>query len=71
VKIKGKTTKGTLKIKVVIKNSKNKTVKTKKYSKKKTFKWKPSKKGTYTITVTAKNGKGVVVSKAKKIKVKK
>lgn len=71
VKINGRTTKGTLKIKVVIKNSKKKTVKTKKYSKKKTFTWKPSKKGTYTITVTAKNGKGVVVSKAKKIKVKK
>ncbi len=71
IKIKGKTTKGKLKIKVVIKNSKNKTVKTKKYSKKKTFTWKPSKKGTYTIKVTAKNGKGVVVSKTKKIKVKK
>lgn len=71
VKIKGKTTKGTLRIRAVIKNSKNKKVKTKKYSKKKTFTWKPSKKGTYTITVTAKNGKGVVVSKTKKIKVKK
>ena len=71
IKIKGKTTKGKLKIKVVIKNKKGKTVKTKKYSKKKTFTWKPTKKGTYTMKVTAKNGKGVVVSKTKKIKVKK
>ena len=71
IKIKAKTTKGKLSMKVVIKNSKNKTVKTRKYSKKKTFTWKPSKKGTYKVTVTAKNGKGVVVSVTKKIKVKK
>ena len=69
MKIKATCTKGTLRLKVVIKNSKNKTVKTVKYSKKKTFKWKPSKKGNYKVTITGKNSKGVVVTVTKKVKV--
>ena len=69
MKIKATCTKGTLRLKVVIKNSKNKTVKTVKYTKKKNFKWKPSKKGNYKVTITGKNSKGVVVTVTKKVKV--
>ena len=69
MKITATCTKGTLRLKVVIKNSKKKTVKSVKYTKKKNFKWKPSKKGTYKVTITGKNSKGVVVTVTKKVKV--
>lgn len=70
VSVRATTTTGNLRYKVVIKNSKGKTVKSKAYSKKSTFTWKPSAKGTYTATIYLKNGKGVTIVVTKKIKVK-
>lgn len=64
------TSTGKLQYKVVIKNSKGKTVKSKAYSKKNTFTWKPSAKGTYQATIYLKNGKGVTIMVTKTIKVK-
>lgn len=61
---------GKLQYKVVIKNSKGKTVKSKAYSKKNKFTWKPATKGTYTATIYLKNGKGVTIVVTKTIKVK-
>ena len=43
----------------------------KKYSTKKTYTWKPTKKGTYKIIVYAKDGSGKTVKKSVTIKVKK
>ena len=61
---------GTAYYKLTIVNSKNKTVFTKKISKKTSTKWKPTKKGTYTINLTVTNKKGVTIPYSKKIKVK-
>lgn len=61
---------GKLQYKVVIKNSKGKIVKTKAYSKKNKFTWKPTAKGTYKATIYLKNGKGVIIAVTKTIKVK-
>lgn len=70
VSVRAISTTGSLRYKVVIKNSKGKTVKSKAYSKKHTFTWKPSAKGTYTATIYLKNGKGVTIVVTKTIKVK-
>ena len=43
----------------------------KKFSTKKTVTWKPAKKGTYTLYVYVKNGKGITVTKTKTFKIKK
>ena len=64
------TTRGSLRYKFVVKNSKGKAVLTKKYSKKKSVVWKAKKKGTYTLNLFVKNGKGVEVSKTKTFKIK-
>lgn len=70
ITVKATATKGKPQYKIVVKNSKGKTVATKSYSKKTVKKWKTTKKGTYKITLYVKNGKGVVVSKTKTYKVK-
>ena len=70
IKVKATAKKGKPQYKIVVKNSKGKTVATKKYSKTTTKKWKPTKKGTYKITLYVKNGKGVQISKTKSYKVK-
>lgn len=70
VSVRATSTTGSLRYKVVIKNSKGKTVKSKAYSKKHTFTWKPSAKGTYTATIYLKNGKGVTIVVTKTLKVK-
>lgn len=64
------TTKGSLKYKFVVKNNKGKAVLTRKYAKKKSVVWKAKKKGTYTLNLFVKNGKGVEVSKTKTFKIK-
>lgn len=64
------TTKGSLRYKFVVKNSKGKAVLTRKYSKKKSVVWKAKSKGTYTLNLFIKNGKGVEVSKTKTFKIK-
>ena len=43
----------------------------KKFSTKKKVTWKPAKKGTYTLYVYVKNGKGITVTKTKTFKIKK
>lgn len=70
VSVRATATTGSLRYKVVIKNSKGKTVKSKAYSKKHAFIWKPSAKGTYKATIYLKNGKGVTIVVTKTIKVK-
>ena len=67
----GTATKGTLKFKITSKKKGDKkAVVLKKYSTKKTCIWKPKKKGTYTITVYAKDGSGKQVKKTLKLTVK-
>ncbi len=67
----GTASKGTLKFKITSKKKGDKkTVVLKKYSTKKTCTWKPKKKGTYTITVYAKDGSGKQVKKTLKLTVK-
>lgn len=61
---------GTLYTRLVIKNAKGKVVKTKAYSKANSLKWKPKKKGTYTVVIYLKNGKGAQLTYTKKLKVK-
>lgn len=70
ISLRATSSSGTLQYKVIIKNNKGKTVKTKAYSKKRTFTWKPSAKGTYTATIYLKNGKGASIIVKKTIKVK-
>lgn len=53
---------GSVKYKFVIK-LKGKTVKATSYKKTKTYTWKPTKKGTYTIYIYAKDSKGTAVKK--------
>ena len=67
---KAVTTKGKVSYRIVVRNNKGKTVASKKYAKKNKLIWKTKKKGTYKITVSVKNGKGVEVSKTKTYKVK-
>ena len=67
----GTASKGTLKFKITSKKKGDKkAVVLKKYSTKKTCIWKPKKKGTYTITVYAKDGSGKQVKKTLKLTVK-
>ena len=61
---------GTLYTRLVIKNTKGKVVKAKAYSKANSLKWKPKKKGTYTVVIYLKNGKGAQLTYTKKLKVK-
>ena len=67
---KAKATKGTPKYKIVLTKKNGKKLASKAYSKKGQLIWKKAKKGTYKVTVTVKNGKGVVVAKTKTVKVK-
>ncbi len=67
---KAVTTKGKVSYRIVVRNNKGKTVASKKYAKKSKLVWKTKKKGTYKITISVKNGKGVEVSKTKTYKVK-
>ena len=70
ISLRATSSSGTLQYKVIIKNKKGKTVKAKAYSKKRTFTWRPSKKGTYTATIYLKNGKGASIIVKRTIKVK-
>lgn len=65
------TKKGKVSYKFAVKlgNGKIKTIKG--FSSKKKVTWKPTKKGTYTLYVYVKNGKGITVSKTKTFKIKK
>ena len=67
---KATATVGKVRYKFIIKNSKGKTVASKSYSAKAKKIWKAKAKGTYTITLYVKNGKGVEVSKVKTFKIK-
>lgn len=70
ISAKATATAGKVKYKFIVKNSKGKTVASKSYSSKATKVWKAKAKGTYTITLYVKNGKGVEVSKVKTFKIK-
>ena len=61
--------KASYKFAVKLGNGKIKTIKG--FSSKKKVTWKPTKKGTYTLYVYVKNGKGITVSKTKTFKIKK
>ena len=66
-----KTTTGKLSYRFAVQKGKGKVTYLGKYSKKKKVVWKPASKGTYTLYVYAKNGKGVEVKKAiKNFKIK-
>lgn len=58
------------KYKYVIKNAKGKTVKKTGYVSKKKFIWKPTKKGTYKVTITVKDSTGTTKSKTITVKKK-
>ena len=70
VTTKATTKKGKVSYKIVLKKANGKAVASKAYSKKNQLVWKKAKKGKYTVYVTVKNGKGVVVTKTKSVKVK-
>ena len=61
--------KASYKFAVKLGNGKIKTIKG--FSSKNKVTWKPTKKGTYTLYVYVKNGKGITVSKTKTFKIKK
>ncbi|MCI8407708.1 MAG: starch-binding protein [Lachnospiraceae bacterium] len=61
--------KASYKFAVKLGNGKIKTIKG--FSSKKKITWKPAKKGTYTLYVYVKNGKGITVSKTMTFKIKK
>ena len=66
-----KTTTGKLSYRFAVQKAKGKVTYLGKYGKKKKVVWKPTSKGTYTLYVYAKNGKGVEVKKAiKNFKIK-
>ena len=60
----------TYKYKYVIKNTKGKVVKKTGFISKKKFVWKPSKKGTYKVTITVKDSTGTTKSKTMTVKKK-
>ena len=69
--VTAKTTTGKLSYRFAVQKGKGKVTYLGKYSKKKKVAWKPASKGTYTLYVYAKNGKGVEVKKAiKNFKIK-
>ena len=61
--------KASYKFAVKLGNGKIKTIKG--FSSKKKVTWKPTKKGTYTLYVYVKNGKGITISKTKTFRIKK
>lgn len=62
--------KGTAYYKFVIKNSKNKIVKTRKYTKKRTFAWKPTAKGKYKVIIYIKDGRNAYIRTTNTVTIK-
>ena len=67
---KATTKSGKVSYKFIVKNSDGDKFTLKGYSKKSSVTWEPGEKGTYTIYLYVKNGKGVTVTKTKKFVIK-